>query len=282
MDSSPSRRSAWMMLAAPLLFVASPSVLPAQDMPPALQRETARSTPAPPNSPATEAPVTPQPPLQSAPNSISVIGDGRGRGRGAFAPASPRPVAATGPTCTFDATIYDVRMPLDQIGRIDAAMLSSAAANVAEFEKALAAIGTSQPAYRFGQSVRLSETLILSSAEIPYVTNSNINMAGQTINSVAYRQIGAIIDLIGKVNAPNAIDLEMSLQVSNIADSAAAISPNFKAPLFRNFTMSHKGRVIPNQPFVLVSIDAGTLDSNGKAVACIARITMGTPQQLQP
>jgi hypothetical protein len=42
--------------------------------------------------------------------------------------------------------------------------------------------------------------------------------------------------------------------------------------------LSHKGPVEARQPFVVVSVDAGSADKDGKAVAYIGRIKIGEPQ----
>jgi hypothetical protein len=48
--------------------------------------------------------------------------------------------------------------------------------------------------------------------------------------------------------------------------------------VFHQATIEHKGPVQPRKPFVVVSIDGGSGDGTGKAVAYIGRITIGEPQ----
>ena len=51
-----------------------------------------------------------------------------------------------------------------------------------------------------------------------------------------------------------------------------------KVPAIHVSSMSYKGVVQDKRPFVAVSIDADSLDADGKAVAYIARVTVGTQQ----
>ena len=192
--------------------------------------------------------------------------------------ARPLPTLNEGPTTGLDATIYDVRVPTDQIGRLDAAALTRAATTAADFEKALAALGSTQSLYRANQSVRLAGDRILLGTSTPYITNSQINATGNTINSVAYRQTGATFSLTGKATTPGNLELEMAIQLSTLSEGTVAISDKVKAPLFRDVQMSHKGPVEAGKAFVILNIDADHVDATGKAVAYIARITLGAPQ----
>jgi hypothetical protein len=212
----------------------------------------------------------------AAPTRPGSIGS-RAGGRTGFGSA-PAPSLGEGPTCKFDATIYDVRMPVNQIGRLDIDALTEAAATPDAFEKALAALGTAQPLYRADQSVRLSGDNITIGSEVPIVTSSHVSDKGQTQNSVQYMSTGALFNLAGKAGPPGGIDLDLSIQLSAISDGTANITDNVKAAVMRKATISHKGPVQPRKPFVVVSVDAASTDKDGKAVAYIGRITIGEPQ----
>jgi beta-lactamase regulating signal transducer with metallopeptidase domain len=190
-----------------------------------------------------------------------------------------RPEPGEGPTSPMDATIYDLRLPADQIGRLDVEALNRVAGSAVEFEKALAALGTAQPLYRARQSVRLSGDSISIGQTMPYVRATNTNTAGQQLNSVAYSQTGAIFNLGGTVGASGDIDLAINIQVSSMGDSSAALSGNVNAPAFRSTTLSYRGTVSPGKPFVIISVDSSAVETDGKATARIARVTMGAPQK---
>jgi hypothetical protein len=194
--------------------------------------------------------------------------------RGASGRSMPTPSLGEGPTCPFDATIYEVLLPVDQIGRMDLDALTRAATTAATFEKALADLGSSRPLYRADQSVRLSGDSITVGTQMPYITNSQITNTGQAINSVSYTQVGAIFKITGKTSTPTAIELDLGIQMSTMSEGTA-ISDKVKAPMFRNTTLSYKGPVAARQPFVVISADAASVESSGKAVAYIARVTLG-------
>jgi len=204
----------------------------------------------------------------------------RGGNRGLFGSASPQvsPIPGSGPTCTLDATIYDVRMPVDQIGRLDLEVLTRAASTVVAFEKALGELGMSQPLYHVSQSVRLTGDTITIGTQNPYVTNSQVTNSGQAINSVSYTQTGALFNIAGKAGASNNIELDLSIQLAALSKGSTPISSTVTAPMFRTVTLMHKGPVMARQPFVILSVDAASLDPDGKAIASIARITLGVPQ----
>jgi hypothetical protein len=188
------------------------------------------------------------------------------------------PEMGEGPTSAVDATIYDLRLPADQIGRLDVDALNRVAGSAADFEKALAALGAAQPLYRARQSVRLSGDSISIGQTMPYVRATNTNSAGQPINSVGYTQTGVIFNLGGTVGASGDIQLAMNINISSMVDSTAPLAGNVNAQAFRSATLSYNGTVSPGRPFVIVSVDAGAGETDGKATARIARVTMVAPQ----
>jgi hypothetical protein len=211
-----------------------------------------------------------RPPLPAGP---------RPGGRPGFgAPAAP--TLGKGPTCALDATVYDVRVPADQIGKIDVDALAKAADTAEAFEKALGALGPTKPMYRANQSVRLSGDAITIGSEVPVVTNSRLTDRGQTINSYSYQRTGAHFTVAGKSD-PGGVSVDLGIEVSSAADSVA-VGDKAKAPVTRRATLSHKGPVEPHKPFVVLSVDAGSADKDGKAVAYVARVTFGEPKQPAP
>jgi hypothetical protein len=211
-----------------------------------------------------------------SPTTRPARGSSGGRGFGGLPPARI-PVLGEGPTCTFDATVYDLRVPADQIGRLDIAALANASETVDGFEKALAALGIAKPIYRTDQSVRLSGDRINIGAQSPYVSDTRLNAQGQGMNTISYMSTGAIFSLAGKASPPAGLDVDLNIQVSSFLDSGLTVGDS-KAPVIHNATLSHKGPVQPRKPFIVVTVDAGSLDKDGKAVAYIGRIIVGEPR----
>jgi beta-lactamase regulating signal transducer with metallopeptidase domain len=148
-----------------------------------------------------------------------------------------------------------------------------------DFEAALAALGTVRPLYRVNQSVRLGGDSITVGSNAPYVSNSQTTRGGQTINSVQYSNTGAVFNIAGKAAGDSRIELDLSIDLSAASDTTTEISPTVKAQMVRRATMSYKGVVEPRQPFVVLSVDAASVDAEGRAVAYIARVRLGNPQQ---
>jgi hypothetical protein len=253
------------------------AVLRAQETPDAAPaRPAAPAAPSMPTAPA--APAAPAP----APVGLSIEEQMRIRRDQERVPAPPAwqvtPTVREGPSANLDATIYDVRIPADQIGRLDLESLSRNAASAADFEKAIAALGKVKPLYRANQSVRLGGDTVSVGSSTPYVTNSRTLNSGQVVNSVSYADTGATVNLAGRTVEGGQMELDLRVDVSALLETTTEIAPNVKASIFRRASMSHKGLVKPSQPFVVVSVDAASVDLEGNAVAYVARVSVSAPQ----
>lgn len=219
------------------------------------------------------------------------------------------PSADEGPGCVFDATVYTLKLPGDQIARIDTDELNKAAGKIDDFEKALAKYGKPKALYRANQSVKLEYDDIQIGAQMPYVSGSSMPRGGgggmggtggmggmggsavpamggatgriandpRRVNSVSYTSIGAQFHLEGSVENNKAIKLKLNIQLSVMSESTTTLSDAIKAPIFSNTTLVQNGPVEPNKPFVIMSIDSATRDADGAATAYIARINLGEP-----
>jgi beta-lactamase regulating signal transducer with metallopeptidase domain len=192
--------------------------------------------------------------------------------------AAPAPTLGEGPTCAFDATIYEVHLPANQIGKLDVAALAEASTSPDGFEKALAALGPAKPLYRADQSVRLGGDSVTINSQVPVVTSNTVTAMGQTVSNYAYQSVGARFTLAGKAAPAGHAELDLSIQIACVSDTGVVIGPNVTAPVIRTATLSRKGPFEPRKPFVIVSADASSPDKDGKAVAYIARVTLGEPQ----
>jgi hypothetical protein len=218
---------------------------------------------------------------------VTAGGGGRGASRGgargaATAAVTTRPfppiALGAGPSCSLDATIYDLRIPADQIGQIDLDALNRAAGSAADFEQALRGVGTIKPLYRVSNVVRLASDYVTLGGTMPYVTGSVTNAAGGVTNTVNFSNVGAQMNISGKAAGGDEIDLDMSMQISSLGESQVPIGETINAPIFRTVTLLQKGIVRADQPFVIVGVDASSRDADGKAVARVARVTLGRPQ----
>ena len=130
--------------------------------------------------------------------------------RGAFRERDPVPgdaPAAPGSeaTCVLDATIYDVRLPVERVGVLDRE------ARLVRLRqrrsKVLAVMGKIRPLYRANQSVRLAGDTITIEQSTPFVTGSALGRRGdQAVNTVSYRNTGASFGLAGKAGRNGSVE----------------------------------------------------------------------------
>ncbi|HUT60510.1 MAG TPA: hypothetical protein VNA25_21920 [Phycisphaerae bacterium] len=182
-------------------------------------------------------------------------------------------------TCPFDATVYELRLPPERVGELEADALSKAAASPAGFEKALARLGQAKLLYRADQSVRLSGDRIVIGSRVPFVTNTRRTATGQTINVVQYRDVGAIFNVLAWPESGGGIRLELGIEVSAMTDSPVRIASSTRPAItIRKPVLTYKGSLRPGRPAVIASADSASLDASGRSVAYLARIVMGKPR----
>jgi general secretion pathway protein D len=66
------------------------------------------------------------------------------------------------------------------------------------------------------------EAYMIIGQQVPYVTNSQITTDGNTINSVAYTQVGTILDVMPHINPDGLVTLDIAPQVSQL-DSGSGV-----------------------------------------------------------
>ena len=184
-------------------------------------------------------------------------------------------------TCSLEATIYELRLPPENMSQLDAAALTLAAASPPEFDKALASVGKAKALYRMDQSVKLSGDRIMIGGSAPFVRATRLSETGRRINMVRYESVGAVLNIAGSSGPDGGISAELGLEMSAFTESAVNISAQRPARVVRKVVMGYKGMMRPGAPVVIVSADAASLDAEGKAVAYIARIVLGK-RTIQP
>lgn len=183
---------------------------------------------------------------------------------------------ALGASARFQATIFEVRLPADGIGRLDAKALVASAATPADLEKALAALGKTTILYKVDQTVSLAKDTVTINKREPFVTASRVLDGGQTVNTIQYQEVGAMFHVAGQPAATSAaMDVTLRVEMSALTDSTTNISENVKAPTVRNIIMGHNGPVEGGRPVVMVSADASSKDAQGNAIAYVCRVVFG-------
>ena len=77
------------------------------------------------------------------------------------------------------------------------------------------------------------EAYMIIGQEVPYITNSQVTSTGDTINSVTYREVGVILDVIPHINPEGLVTMDIAPQVSQLdPGSGVPITSNVFAPTF--------------------------------------------------
>ena len=193
--------------------------------------------------------------------------------------ARGRRPSGAGSVCSFDATVYDVRLSADQIGRLDVDALTKAAATSESFEKALAALGPTRPLYRANLPVSFDEEqYVIIDNDMPAAAGNPATSPGKAMGLKPSGNPGAVFDLLAKEGDAGTINLLMSIDASILVEVSTPGTATAHAPVVRTAKIYQQRFVAPDRPFLFVNADAATLDANGKAVAFIARVILGAPQ----
>jgi hypothetical protein len=217
---------------------------------------------------------------------------------------------ANGPACEIDATVYEVRMPVDKISRIDFEGLTLAAKDPAAFQKKLAEVGPARPLYHAAQSVKLAGDKISLLKEEPFIdatvratrggargvapapapatrgaatapaatARAGIASATPPAQGVIYRSTGAVFTIAGQAVSADRVNLDLKVDVTTISESTIPVSETVKSGIVRNAQMAHKGLVDAGKPFVIVHADASSVDALGDAVAYVVWVSLGAPK----
>jgi general secretion pathway protein D len=76
------------------------------------------------------------------------------------------------------------------------------------------------------------EATITIGQEVPFIRNSRITEAGQTINTVEYEDIGIILTVTPHIGSAGLIELDVAPEISTTTGDTVAISDTVSAPIF--------------------------------------------------
>jgi hypothetical protein len=183
---------------------------------------------------------------------------------------APQTLEETATAVRLQVTIYELRVLPAKIGELDAAKLATS-----DFSKPLPDFGEAKPLYRVDQKVSLSGDRVMMGKEEPMVTNTRTNDRGQRISAFQMANVGAIIEFKADRRGPSSLQVTSSIEMSAKSDSTTKASEGFTPATIRRVTMSLKGPVTLNEPSVLISADATSLDENQKAIVHVARLVVG-------
>jgi hypothetical protein len=187
------------------------------------------------------------------------------------------PPAWDGPTVRLDATVYRVTLPVGAVGQLDGAALTAKAASVAEFAKALEAIGATTLLYRVDQVVAAANPAHIDiDSSVPYVTGESTLPGGQTSSSVARQKVGLTLEWTARMSEsgpPPKIDAAVNLELSFTSDSRIQTGGSARAPIFRSVRQRFTTPFVTDKPFVLISSETPAAD-DGKVDAIVTRFVI--------
>jgi hypothetical protein len=172
--------------------------------------------------------------------------------------------SATNPAPTlpaqFQATVYEVQLPTNHNGKLEAPALASKAGTAEDLLKALGKAGTARILYRVDQPVNVySERITLGSRE-PVVTGARKTTTGTTLKTVQYQNVGVIIHLKAQPPATTETkrkepDVDMNIELSALTPGDIEIAPGVKAPVTRTVAIEHREPLKFGKPQIMLSID---------------------------
>jgi hypothetical protein len=195
--------------------------------------------------------------------------------RGMGAPGGSPPAPTDVSMARFEATVYEVQVPVDRAGQIDSVALTAKAADSDALRAALAEFGPTKTLYRIDQPVNVfSENIMVGSNE-PMVVNTRKTDTGQSINTVQYQQVGLIINIAAgqppKDSDRKGLDVRMRIEVASLGEGAAEMAPQVRSAVIRKVSISHSATLQYGRPSVMVNVAYPQKDEKGSAVAFVIR-----------
>jgi hypothetical protein len=175
----------------------------------------------------------------------------------------------------FQATVYEVQADAERLGSLQGEGLAKSAATAEGLLKALGAFGTARILYRFDQPVNVfSESLQVGTRE-PVVTGTRMTSSGQSINSVQYHSVGAIIRLAGRIPPPETKrkrpEVTLAVELSVLSGTGTEIAPGLKAPSIRNVSMQHGEELEFGRPRVMLAVSSTSTEPKQPAAIYVFR-----------
>ena len=87
--------------------------------------------------------------------------------------------------------------------------------------------------------------------EVPFVTRSSLTDAGQLNNTIEYRDIGILLDVIPHINPDGMVILDVAPEISTLLNSTVQISNNVAAPLINKRSAQSRVSVRSGQTIVI-------------------------------
>jgi uncharacterized membrane protein len=196
----------------------------------------------------------------------------------------------------FQAAVYEVQAPAEQLGRLDEKALTSQAATPEALLSALAQTGKARLLYRVEQPVNVFSASIIVGASEPVITGTRKSVTGETLNSISYQTVGVIVRLSAESPAKDehgtAPMVTTAIKLSVLSPGEKEIAPDERELVARTVSLDRSEALELNQPRVLLTISSNAFSSfrtsgeGGRGgqtpvtpVAYVIRYQFGSPNQ---
>jgi hypothetical protein len=179
----------------------------------------------------------------------------------------------------FQATVYEVHPATNQLASLDSKSLARQATTADTLLKALSGLGGARILYRVDQAVNVYAERITIGESEPMVTGVTTTATGQSVNSIAYRNVGIIVRLSAHLPTPETDKptVRISVQLSVLRPSDTEIAPGRTATSTRNISLEHQEPLTFNQPQVAISVKSTSDSEQTTPTAYIIRYMFTPP-----
>jgi general secretion pathway protein D len=87
--------------------------------------------------------------------------------------------------------------------------------------------------------------------EVPYLTNSRVTDAGQTVNTVEYRDIGIILSVTPYIGPDGMVIMDVSQEISSLTGRTITVSEDFDAEIYAKRSAETRVAVANGQTVVI-------------------------------
>jgi hypothetical protein len=200
---------------------------------------------------------------------------------GAFASGCVDGRASSAPLASssgFRAIVYEVQLPPDRAGLLDAGKLGVRAARGEDLRKVLMELGTTRIVYQADHPMDFNcDCYIRFRIRMPYITNSRLTDSGARMNTIQYDDMGATFKVYTQP-APDGADDKLKVRLNaNLSipyHSDVKVAPGVRALVSRDVNVAYSGIIKVAEPFVTVSMDTAPVDPKAARSAYVCRIVI--------
>ncbi|MFT3787650.1 MAG: type II secretion system secretin GspD [Tepidisphaeraceae bacterium] len=110
--------------------------------------------------------------------------------------------------------------------------------------------------------------------EVPFITRSQFTDTGQTNNTIEYRDVGILLDVIAHINPDGVVVLDVAPEISTLTNSTVQISELVRAPIINKRSAQTHVSVRTGQTIVIGGLMEDRLDETIRKVPLLGDIPL--------